>query len=154
MYKMEISIFGIKFRVIILILIVIIFWILFGHLMWGCCTVTWKKEGFTPANTNFGESQQYTLGDYKKVNTHNWGMPTLLVDPGKPINKAVQKVLNRPEQPIPLPAGQLSMFDNTPFLPECCPNAYSNSSGCACMTTQQYNYLVERGGNNVPYSEY
>jgi hypothetical protein len=48
----------------------------------------------------------------------------------------------------------LSMFANTPFKPECCPNAYSNSSGCACMTTNQYNYLISRGGNNVPYSEY
>ena len=46
------------------------------------------------------------------------------------------------------------MFANTPFKPECCPNAFSNSSGCACMTGGQFNYLVERGGNNIPYSEY
>lgn len=46
------------------------------------------------------------------------------------------------------------MFKKTPFKPECCPNTYSNSMGCACMSTQQYNYLVTRGGNNVPYSEY
>ena len=46
------------------------------------------------------------------------------------------------------------IFKNTPFKPECCPNTYSNSMGCACMTTKQYNYLITRGGNNVPYSEY
>jgi hypothetical protein len=46
------------------------------------------------------------------------------------------------------------MFKNTSFKPECCPNTYSNSMGCACMSTKQYNYLVHRGGNNVPYSEY
>ena len=46
------------------------------------------------------------------------------------------------------------LFKDTAFKPECCPNTYSNSMGCACMTTQQYNYLNNRGGNNVPYSQY
>jgi hypothetical protein len=46
------------------------------------------------------------------------------------------------------------MFKNTAFKPECCPNTYSNSMGCACMSTSQYNYLETRGGNNVPYSQY
>ena len=50
--------------------------------------------------------------------------------------------------------GQMLMFANTPFKPECCPNTYSNSSGCACLTNGQYNHLVNRGGNNVPFSEY
>ena len=154
MYNMEITLFGHKFRVVILILIVIVFWILFGHLLGSCCSITWSKEGFTPANTNFGESSNYNLGDYSKVNTYNWGMPNLTVNPGKPLNKGVKKILDRPSQPIPLPPGELLMFANTPFKPECCPNTFSNSSGCACMTTEQYNYLVERGSNNVPYSEY
>jgi hypothetical protein len=26
--------------------------------------------------------------------------------------------------------------------------------GCACMDLKSYNYLRQRGGNNVPYSEY
>jgi len=26
--------------------------------------------------------------------------------------------------------------------------------GCACMNSNTYNYLINRGGNNVPYSEY
>lgn len=155
MYNMEITLFGHKFRVVILILIVLVFWILFGHLLGSCCNMTWgKQEGFTPANTNYGESSNYTLGNYSKVNTYNWGMPNLTVNPGKPINKAVRKILNRDKQQIPLPPGQLSMFANTPFKPECCPNTYSNSSGCACMTDEQYNYLVTRGSNNIPYSEY
>ena len=52
--------------------------------------------------------------------------------------------------------GEMLMFANTQFKPECCKNngSYSGSTGCACMTTGQYNYLVSRGGNNVPYSEY
>jgi hypothetical protein len=74
--------------------------------------------------------------------------------PGEPLSKGVKEILDRPSQPVPLPEGQLLMFANTPFTPECCPNTYSNSMGCACMTTKQYNYLITRGGNNVPYSEY
>ena len=81
-------------------------------------------------------------------------MPNLTYKPGSKGDKAVQNILNRPPQQIPLPEGELSMFATTPFKPECCPNTYSNSMGCACMTVPQYNYLINRGGNNVPYSEY
>jgi hypothetical protein len=98
--------------------------------------------------------ERYSLGDNSKINTSNWGAPDLTVTPGKPLPQGVQSILNRPEQPVPLPEGELSMFANTEFKPECCPNTFSNGSGCACMTTKQYNYLITRGGNNVPYSEY
>jgi hypothetical protein len=50
-----------------------------------------------------------------------------------------------------LPEGQLSLFATTDFKPECCPNTYSSSTGCACMDLKTYSYLRERGGNNVPY---
>jgi hypothetical protein len=70
------------------------------------------------------------------------------------MNKAVQDFLNRPKQPIPLPEGEMLMFANTEFKGECCPSSFSNSMGCACITLPQYNYLISRGGNNVPYSEY
>jgi hypothetical protein len=63
-------------------------------------------------------------------------------------------ILSRPKQPVPLPEGELNIFATTQFKPECCPNAYSTGSGCACMTVDQYKYLRNRGSNNVPYSEY
>jgi hypothetical protein len=78
----------------------------------------------------------------------------MTVVPGKALSDGVKQFLNREPQPVPLPKGEMVMFANTPFKPECCPNTYSNSSGCACMTGQQYNWLIQRGGNNVPYSEY
>jgi hypothetical protein len=113
-----------------------------------------KKEGFTGANTNNGNSSPYSVGDYSSVDTSSWGLPTLTITPGKKTPKAVTDFLNRESQPIPLPEGEMLMFANTKFAPEFCPNTYSNSSGCAAMTSQQYNYLITRGGNNVPYSEY
>lgn len=170
MYKM--NIFGYNVRTDILILIGIVYLIMAGHTLCGCChggmygimesfqideksiEARKEREGFVGANTNYGLSAPYSLGDNTPVDTSSWGVPSLVVTPGKPLPKGVKDILNREKQPVPLPEGELLMFANTPFKPECCPNTYSNSSGCACMTTEQYNDLVLRGGNNVPYSEY
>ena len=111
-------------------------------------------EAFVGANTNYGESSPFDINNDDSINTDNWMQPNLSVVPGQSYSKGVREILDRPQQPIPLPEGEMLMFANTPFKPECCPNTYSNSSGCACMTTGQYNYLVTRGSNNVPYSEY
>jgi hypothetical protein len=190
---MDISIFGYKINLEIIILIGIVYLILVGHTICGCCNMYKimeglenmskqnknksgmtnltnsmpspavnpssvqggsKKEGFVGANTNYGESAAYSLTNPEVVNTSKWGMPNLTVKPGKPVSPAVQAIVDRPNQSLPLPEGQLSLFDNMPFSPECCPNAYSSSMGCACMNSNTYNYLISRGMNNVPYSEY
>ena len=88
------------------------------------------------------------------IDTSSWSKPDLTVVPGQPLSQGVQNILNRKPQPVPLRKGEMLMFANTDFKPECCPNTYSTSTGCACMTTDQYNYLILRGGNNAPYSEY
>jgi hypothetical protein len=168
---MEISIGSHKCRLEILILIVVVSWILFGHLLCSCCTISFKeglamakqvvaapaskKEGFTgPNNTAYGpEFAGAKTPDYI-MNPSTWSMPTLLYSPGTRPDAGVKAIWDRPKQPIPLPEGQLDMLATTPFAPECCPNAYSSSTGCACMTVEQYNYLQDRGGNNVPYSQY
>jgi len=111
-------------------------------------------EGFTGANTNYGESSLYSLSNDNPVNTASWMAPNMSVVPGQPLSAGVKAILNRKPQPVPLPEGEMLLFANTPFKPECCPNSFSNSSGCACMTTEQFNYLTLRGGNNTPYSEY
>ena len=180
MYNMDINLFGFKMNLEILILIGVIYLILVGHTVGGCCNMPLimeglksmdssdsssddmkkmamlkkKQEGFTGANTNYGESSQYSLGDYSSPDTSSWGQPNMTVTPGKPLSKGVKDFLAREEQPVPLPEGEMLLFANTPFKPECCPNTFSNSSGCACLTGSQYNYLIERGGNNIPYSEY
>lgn len=112
------------------------------------------KEGFTGSVINEGQSSPYDFYKNTPVDTSSWGEGSLVIEPGKPIPPAAQAILNRPEQPVPLPEGEMLMFKNTEFKPECCPNAYSTSSGCACMTTKQDNFLNSRGFNNVPYSEY
>ncbi len=207
MYNMEISIGSYKFRLEILILIVVVFWIMFGHLLCGCSKVSMMegmkmmKEGLTGtpgrkvAAVNVYNSNNPTTTDgttsstdgtttstngtttttegfvgYNNsaygpefagaktpdyiMNPSTWSMPTLTYSPGTRPDAGVKAIWDRPKQPIPLPKDELDMFATTPFAPECCPNAYSSSTGCACMTVDQYNYLRERGSNNVPYSEY
>lgn len=205
---MDISFFGYKFNLEVLILIGVVYLILAGHTLCGCCNFgmmegldtmenskppmpggpampgpapsmpasapapagntvgkpkdnavkaknnSVTKEGFVGANTNFGESSPYDLGSNNQIDTSSWSKPDMTVIPGKPLSKGVQQFLERTPQPVPLPEGEMLMFANTPFKKECCPNAYSTSTGCACMTGQQYNYLIMRGGNNVPYSDY
>lgn len=113
-----------------------------------------KKEGFVGANTNYGESSAYSLAHNNPVDTKKWSAPNLTIQSGKPLSDGVKSIMDREAQPIPLPKDEMLLFADTPFKPECCPNTYSNSSGCACMTTGQYDWLIGRGGNNVPYSEY
>jgi hypothetical protein len=190
---MDISILGYKFNLEILILIGVVYLILAGHTLCGCCNFGMmeglntmnnttssttlptpagnmvgkpkakavnaknnlvSKEGFVGANTNYGQSSPYDLGSNVPINTSSWSNPDMTVVPGKPLSDGVKKFLDRQPQPVPLPEGEMLLFANTQFKPDCCPNTYSNSTGCACMTGQQYNYLIMRGGNNVPYSEY
>ena len=167
MYNMNVSIGSYKFRGEILILIIIVGAIMFGHTICGCTKITpiegfnlvkgminGLKEGFTSANTNNGDSARFNLNNDKQVNTSKWFQANLAYAPGMKASKGAQSIWDRKAQPIPLPEGELDMFATTPFKPECCPNTYSKSTGCACMTVDQYKYLNDRGGNNVPYSEY
>ena len=173
--KESLTLFGYAIRYEILILIGVLYLIIFGHTMCSCTNLDlteefstlsyflgkknwWKQntpmEGFVGANTNYGESSRFSVDGNKPVNTSSWFTQDLVITPGQKPSMGAQAILDRKAQPIPLPPGEMLMFANTPFKPECCPNTYSNSMGCACMTDNQYNYLVTRGSNNVPYSEY
>lgn len=193
-----------KVRMEIVALIVFVAWLLFGHLLVGCCNVpvsemftlaklkvapsaptkpgnappasvpfhapsvdpfqSWPKSVETflsvaPMSRPKKEAEGFTtFADAKAPgyikNPSTWSVPTLTYSPGTTPDAGVKSLWNRPKQPIPLPEGQLDMLATTEFKPECCPNAYSTSTGCACMTMDQYNALHTRFGNNVPYSEY
>ena len=182
---MEISIGSYKFRLEILILIIVVFWIMFGHMLCSCCRVsvfeglatmvgtetpvkrvgvasalasqatTPTTEGFVGAN-NVASGPEFAGAkspDYI-MNPSTWSRPTLTYSPGTKPDAGVKAIWDRPKQPIPLPEGEMFFWATTAFKPECCPSYMSTSTGCACMTVDQYNYLRDRGGNNVPYSVY
>ena len=214
MYNMDISIFGYKLNLEILILIGVVYLILVGHTLCGCCNMgkimeglegmadkvfdpsgnapsgnapvvkaakakkvmatqdvaggnnttananatpvvtTTSTEGFTGANINYGESSIYNLNDDQPVDTASWSAQNMTVTPGQPLSAGVKQFLARKQQQLPLPEGEMNFFANSQFKPECCPSTFSTSTGCWCGTSQDYNYLITRGGNNVPYSQY
>jgi len=172
MYNMIITLFGVNLNIELIILAGIIYLIMVTHTLCGCSRVglleglemmnnvvkkqfdpKHKKEGFT-SKLFSDEPSSYKLGNYDKVNTSAWFQQDLTVYPGKPISSGVQNLLDRESKNVNMDKGELLMFNNTPFKPECCPSTYSNSDGCACISPNQYNYLIERGGNNSPYSEF
>jgi hypothetical protein len=61
---MEIELFGFKFRLEILILIVIVYWIMCGHLICSCCRYpimeTFVTQNKNKLNPNFGVDRQKT----------------------------------------------------------------------------------------------
>lgn len=203
MYNMDLSFFGYKLNVQILILICVIYLITLVHTITGCCRYSLlesfermkngeyggeeqedrenrnqdmsgsdvpspmkmnlaknikgnvqNSEGFSGMNSKNGESTPFDLNDDQVVNSSSWFSPDMIVTSGKSMSNGVKKFLDRKQQPLPLENGQMDFLANSEFKPDCCPSTYSTSSGCWCGTSKDYNYLVMRGGNNVPYSEY
>ena len=169
MYNMEISIGSYKCRLEICLLIVVLFWIMFGHVMCSCCTMSMReglevmknriaaksksKEGFVNSNNKaYGPEFSANKSAGYIMSPDTWSMPTLSYSKGTVPSTGAQDILNRNNPP--LEQGEMDIFANTPFKPECCPNTFSSSEGCACLDMNQYHMLVNRGGNNVPYSVY
>jgi hypothetical protein len=151
-----------NFRVEIILLVIILILMLVAPMILSCTNHSPYKllEGFVEG---FVEGVAKTLNDSDNDNSDNQRkkkIPGIAV-PADPTddsttpstnegftNKKKQSKHKLWKSEIPL------IFDNTPFSPKCCSTSYSNSMGCACMTMSQYKYLIERGGNNVPFSQY
>ncbi len=172
MYNMDITIGSYKIRLEIAIIIVFLLVVIFGHTMCSCSHYGLlegfeiaksksapmvmaqpfsnpavqkqeknpkPKEGFANYKTNAGPQFAENNSDFTHLPVSQWSS-VVSVGPQN-ANK-------------PISSDSMDFFANTQFKPECCPNTYSGSEGCACMSNAQYNTLVSRGGNNVPYSEY
>ncbi len=121
------KVLGMDVRLEVCILCIIVGIFIGSNLFCSCVT----EEGFQAA----GSVIDYTMG--KDV-------------PGEKFpQKAVYNPSNSYEKvQTPLPEGQLFFYANNHFKPECCKfSTVSGSGGCACETTEQVNYLKNRGGN-------
>lgn len=176
MYNMDISIGSYKFRLEIVLLIVFLLIVMFGHTLCACSTTSFmegmtnntpetkeekearekteKKEGFSNYKTNAGPQFAENAAPDYYMDPNKWAQPSLVYTAGTTPDAGVQAIWDRGKNEKPLAEGEMDFFANTDFKPECCPNTYSNSMGCACMSVGNYNKLITRGGNNVPYSEY
>lgn len=153
---MNITIGSWKGSVEMLLILGLLLFILFAHLGCSCCRLNRQeyfsilsdlKEGFTGG---LGKINTYQSTHAPPPDPAKWDQPTLSICPDQPLSQAVVDIFERKTGKIPLPNSQLDFFDQTEFKPECCPSFASDSMGCACMSMEQYNYLKQRGGNNVP----
>jgi hypothetical protein len=164
-----------NFRVEIILLVIILILMLVAPMLLSCTNHSPYKllEGFVEG---FVEGVAKTLNDDDKKKMRVESFDTMTPDPNKekkkiPSISVPAGVTDSPDTDSTPTEGFSNLkkkiskhklwkseipliFDNTPFSPECCSTSYSNSQGCACMSMSQYTYLIERGGNNVPFSQY
>lgn len=133
---MEYKLFGIKFRVEILIIGVVIGMIMGAHLLCSCSRISFQ-EGFEIGHDMINVlTDRLENGSNKKVVSNNDSSIVI------------------PAEMSDLDSGILSMdfFEGTEFKPESCPNTYSSSTGCATFGPKQRLALATRGGNNTAQS--
>ena len=102
-----------------------------------------RKEGFTQMGAPL---------DWKTatgVPGDTWTRPGF--DTTNTYDSWFKPLLNNKGGAVPLPAGELFMFYANKFSPDCCdlPQQYSSSTGCACISPSQMQYLNQRGGNRT-----
>ena len=137
---MVINLLGQKLRVEILVLILIVGALIGMNLFCQCKGVS--KESFSMLT---GAPLNYTIGT---------GVPSSWENSAESrdsnLNANIYQGLEgNVGGPVPLPKGELSMFNKNSFTPECCPATYSSSTGCACVSPEQMKYLNMRGGNRT-----
>lgn len=138
---MEISILGMKCRLEVIVLCIVVALIICCHLL-GSCSKIGVMEGMALA----GSAVNVVVGD---ENYNNWVSKANDYAASMGYTSTQSKYESHKGTPVPLPEGQMDMFADNDFTPECCPSTYSSSAGCACITQEQVDYLNERGGNRV-----
>jgi hypothetical protein len=132
---MDINIFGYKFRLELIILIVILAIIINSTLLCSCSKVSSVQEGMAVLDYKMGEGV-HSSWDTKEQTT------------GSSVNWRKQDH-DTYHGGIVHPDESLGFFSNTQFKPECCGSNYASSGGCACMNKQQMDYINTRGGNRT-----
>lgn len=169
---MELNIMGFKLRLEVIILIVILGYVLSGHLICSCSRIT-LAEGFnimkghstfeglgnknrvnkfsnTPTfegmNTLEGSDLAYSMGDGV---ANSWEVPYTGAPSSSDDWKSKLESNTGDNPSMAIESGEMAIFSNNKFDPKCCPSSFSSSSGCLCQTLEQADYLNMRGGNRT-----
>jgi hypothetical protein len=157
---MEVKIFGMKIRVECVVLCLLIGIFIGGHVLCSCSKIDNIKVGLTERR-NCGCSGKCKCGarenfqnlgaptDYKMGTGVNGSWETRKQKVGPDIPWRSQQMDTYKGTPVPLPEGQMFLFADNQFKPECCGSSVSSSTGCACITRAQMDYVNQRGGNRT-----
>ncbi len=144
---MEVKILGMRVRLEVVIASLLIGMFIGGHVFCSCAKVDNVKVGIkeiVEGFENMGAPVNYQMG---KGVLGSW--ETRPQQPGPDIPYRAQQHDTYKGTPVPLPEGQLFMFADNQFKPECCGSSVSSSTGCACITKAQIDYVNQRGGNRT-----
>jgi len=156
MYNMEIAFGTYKIRLEILLILIFLLWVTFGHALCSCCTMSLREgletiTGTGTADDNMDEEEKKKAAEAVSTisSSTSTTSPAIIMDDSTEPFANLTDVYGNDGK-----FNSIDMMDKMEFKPECCPSTYTNSHGCACITDDAYKYLTGRGGNNVPYSEY
>jgi hypothetical protein len=138
---MELKIFGYQLRVELIIIGLLVWALLSGHLLCSCSKIS-AQEGMAV----MGAALDWTMGS--DIST-SWTTRADAYAKSMGYSTTQSKWSQYKGTPVPLPEGEMYMFADNEFKPECCPSTYSSSTGCACITQEQVNYINQRGGNRT-----
>jgi hypothetical protein len=159
---MELKLFGYEARVEVVVACIMI-GMLAGLFMFCDCFQYSVLEGMTPNDVNNKKANGKKAGDKKEgfVNLSNnelniddsytmgWVQTAKRYASGMGNKNRLNTYKDNVGTPVPLPEGELFFFTDNKFKPECCPSTYSGSTGCACLSQDQVNYINQRGGNRT-----
>lgn len=140
---MEIKILGQKLRLEIIVISMLVG--AFIALNLWCSCAGGLKEGFSAGVSFAGAALNYSMGDGVQSSWVNDNATSITSDP----NSYYAHLEANKAGSVPLQEGELFMFGQNKFAPECCPSTYSSSTGCACLSPEQAKYLNQRGGNRT-----
>ena len=133
---MIVKVLGMKLRVEVVVISMIVGAILCCHLVCGCAS----REGMATA----GAALDYVMNKGVHNDKYDSKYDQVEVNTGAKLSPQV-----------PLPEGQLFMWANNEFSGKCCATSnVSGGGGCACITKEQGDYLNARGGNRSGASEF
>ena len=149
---MEVKIFGMKVRVECVVLCLLIGIFIGSHVFCSCAKIDNVKIGVKEVREVAGRENFKTLGapvKYKMGQGVYGSWETRKQQQGPDVPWRAQQMDTYKGTPVPLPEGQLFLFADNQFKPECCGSSVSSSGGCACITRSQMDYVNQRGGNRT-----
>lgn len=112
------------------------------------------KEGYTNMKDDAALVNASTLGhDNNEDVKKSWISNAMKYAGNMGYKTFLQKAAENKGTPVPL-QGTMDFFKDNAFRPDCCPSTYSLSTGCACLSSDQIEYLNERGGNRTLPTEF
>ena len=143
---------GIKFRLEVVVISVLLGYLIGGFLLCSCSKVS-LREGLAGSSSTTQSKGSSALSPSMNSGSEapaesDWSASAASAQSGA---STYQYLTNNKGGEVPLPEGQLFFFYENSFKPECCTygNGYSSSDGCACLSTEQAEYLKARGGNRA-----